>query len=62
MIIIKVVKEALSFRVCSLGVFACKALIQRQDDLAKTDCIWVLCFDTSGYNGESVAELELVVD
>ena len=43
-------------RVYSLGVFACVALIQRQDDLAEIDCIWVLCFVTSGYYGESIAE------
>ena len=56
MIIIKIVKKELSFRVCSLGVFACEVLIQRQDDLAEIDCIWVPYFETSGYCGELIAE------
>ena len=52
----KTVREVLSFRVYSLHVFACEALILCQDDLAEIDGIWVLCFDTSGYYGEFIAE------
>ena len=58
----KNVREVLSFRIYSLCVFACVALILRQGDLAEIDCNWVLCFDTSEYYGESVVELELAVD
>ena len=48
--------EAKLVRVYSRGAFACVVLILRQDDLAEIDCIWVLCFGTSGYCGESIAQ------
>ena len=56
LIIIKIIKEVLSFRVYSRGVFACVVLILGQADLAVIGYIWVPCFDTSGYYGESIAE------
>ena len=56
MIIIKIVREVLSFIVYSLGVFAYVVLSLGQDNLAEIDGVWVLCFDISGYYGESVAE------
>ena len=56
MIIIKIIRQVLSFRVYSPGVFACVVMIVGQDDLAEIDSFWVLCCDTSGYYGESVAE------
>ena len=61
-IIIKFIGEVLSFRVYSPGAFACVVFILGQFELAENDCIWVLCFDISGYYGESVAEQEKGAD
>ena len=56
MILIKDIKEILSFRVYSLDVFACVVKILGQGDRAEIDNVWVPCSDISGCYGESAAE------